>query len=186
MKNIFITGNPGVGKTTFIKEIISQLSCPFSGFYTEEIRVGKKRIGFRILTFDGKSGILAKVDHPSVFRVSKYGVNLEEFESVALPSLDPSRPAVVVIIDEIGKMECFSEKFRQRVLLLLESSKIVLATIAKKGKEFIEKIKTRPDVTVWELTPSNRTSLKNEILQQLKSVITNSYPGHDYFLPGRD
>jgi len=114
MKNIFITGHPGVGKITFIKEITSQLFCSFSGFYTEEIRVGKKRIGFRIVTFDGKTGILAKIDYPGIFQVSKYGVNLREFESVALPSLDAFHPAVVRVIDEIGKMECFSEKFRQQ------------------------------------------------------------------------
>jgi nucleoside-triphosphatase len=56
-KNILLTGHPGVGKTTLIHKVLSLMSGEgreesASGFYTEEIREGGSRKGFRIKTLD--------------------------------------------------------------------------------------------------------------------------------------
>ncbi|MFZ1060598.1 MAG: nucleoside-triphosphatase, partial [Candidatus Rokuibacteriota bacterium] len=45
---LLITGNPGSGKTTVIRRVAAALSGRrLGGFYTEEIRVGGERRGFR-------------------------------------------------------------------------------------------------------------------------------------------
>ena len=72
VKNIFITGFPGRGKTTLIIEIIKDLKLNAAGFYTKEIREKGMRKGFKIITLDGKEGILAHLNVKSPYRVSKY------------------------------------------------------------------------------------------------------------------
>jgi hypothetical protein len=56
----------GVGKTTLVQKVCKVLlerQVPLNGFYTEEERdpVSKKRIGFSIVTVDGKRGTLSNV-----------------------------------------------------------------------------------------------------------------------------
>ena len=82
------------------------------GFFTREIKEGGKRFGFSIITLDGKEGILAHEDMRTSLRVGKYGVNIEELNRIAVPSMIPTKPDLIVIIDEIGQMECFSPLFR--------------------------------------------------------------------------
>ena len=129
--NLLLTGRPGVGKTTLVRRVLEELNdVPATGFYTVEIRAGGRRLGFRAVTLDGQEAILAHVDIRSRHRVSRYGVDVAAFERVALPSLIPGLPTCLVVIDEIGKMECFSAAFRQAVLRILDADTPLLATIA--------------------------------------------------------
>ena len=82
-----------------------------TGFFTQEIRERGKRVGFSITTLDGKKGVLAHQAIKSRFRVGKYGVNLDYIDEIAVPSMIPSKADEIVVIDEIGKMECFSPLF---------------------------------------------------------------------------
>ena len=52
-KTLFLTGWPGVGKTTVIKAVVQTLGEGADGFYTEEIRERGKRQGFRLVRFLG-------------------------------------------------------------------------------------------------------------------------------------
>ena len=53
-KNIFITGKPGCGKTSLIKEICIKNLDRSGGFYTEEITEDNERMGFLLKTLNGK------------------------------------------------------------------------------------------------------------------------------------
>jgi hypothetical protein len=77
----------------------------------------------------------------------------------------------LIIIDEIGKMECFSELFRHLVEKVLDSDKVVLATIALKGGGFIETIKKRDDIQLIELVESRRETLVPEI-DEIKDLMS--------------
>ena len=112
-KNIFLTGAPSSGKTTVIKKVITRLNHPANGFYTEEERVEGKRIGFLMKTLDGKKGYLAHQDIKSDFHIRRYGVSIENIEKIAVPSIMPVNRDVI-ILDEIGKMECFSGVFKRQ------------------------------------------------------------------------
>ena len=79
-KAYLLTGGPGVGKTTLIKQALDRAYIKAGGFFTEEIRAGGLRQGFRIVTLDGRSAILAHIDFKSPFRVSKYGVDIESLD----------------------------------------------------------------------------------------------------------
>ncbi len=63
MRQVYLlTGRPGTGKTSLIKQAVAVVGGMAGGFYTEEIRSGGVRLGFRVLTLDGQSAILAHVD----------------------------------------------------------------------------------------------------------------------------
>ena len=76
-KAILLTGRPRVGKTTIIKDVVRKLPGRAGGFYTEEMRERGRRQGFKIVTLDGREGILAHVGIKSRMRVSKYGVTVQ-------------------------------------------------------------------------------------------------------------
>jgi nucleoside-triphosphatase len=171
IKNFLITGKPGSGKTTLIKEILKEINLPINGFYTEEIRENGERRGFKIVSLDGKEGILAHQNFKSQLRVSKYGVNLNDLEEIGIKAiLKALKEGKICLIDEIGKMELFSEKFKKAVLFALESKNCVLGTIKLTNDLFISKIKKRKDTKIFYLTKENREKIKEEI----KRLILNS------------
>lgn len=165
---LLLTGTPGIGKTTLIRRVASQLSeYQLGGFYTEEIREGGQRKGFRLVTFNGEEGIIAHVNFDHHYRVSKYGVDVERIDHFADTALTLTDDIDVYLIDEIGKMECFSPIFVKRVETLLNSSKPVIATVAKKGSGLIEKAKQWPASQLWELTHANRDARVTEVSKWL-------------------
>lgn len=169
-KNIFLTGAPSSGKTTVIKKVIAHLPHPATGFYTEEERVAGKRVGFVMKTVEGKSGYLAHQDIRSDFHIRRYGVNIENIETIAVPSITPSNRQII-ILDEIGKMECFSDLFKQAAVAALDSPNIVLGTITFGGDDFIMQIKDRGDIEIHEVTEENRDSLPDLILQRVAHLL---------------
>lgn len=174
--NLLLTGKPGIGKTTVIKRVLEALKVPATGFYTREIRGPQGRLGFEAVTLEGKRCLLAHVDFKSPYRVSKYGVDVSTFEQVIVPSIDPALhpEAALIVIDEIGKMECFSSRFCEAVLRALDSGKPVLGTITMGGGPFIESVKRRPDVEILTVTLTNRENLHSLILNKLARVIGDS------------
>jgi len=168
-KNIFLTGAPAAGKTTVIRKVIGSLGVPANGFYTEEERVAGKRTGFMMRTVDGRKGYLAHQDIPSDFRIRRYGVSIENIETIAVPSIMPV-DRNVIILDEIGKMECFSAAFKRAVRAALDSCNPVIGTIALGGDAFILQIKTRGDIQIHEVTPDNRDQLPAMILKILSEL----------------
>lgn len=168
VKKIFITGIPGIGKTTLIKKIINKLShLKLVGFYTEEIREKGVRVGFKLIDLEGKEEILSHKDIKGDYRIGKYGVNIDGFENFLSSVPFFSNSTQIVIIDEIGKMECLSDYFRNILNELLESKKQLIATIAIKGGNLIERLKRRKDITLYTITKANRDSILSEILEEI-------------------
>ncbi len=171
-RNIFLTGAPSSGKTTVIKKIIESLNYPANGFYTEEERVDGKRVGFLMKTLDGMKGYLAHQDIKSEFNIRRYGVSIENIESIAVPSIIPVENNVI-ILDEIGKMECFSTAFKQAATNAIDASNIVIGTITLGGDNFIREIKKREDIEVSEVTVDNRNLLPEIILKKISNFLNS-------------
>jgi nucleoside-triphosphatase len=170
-KNILLTGQPGCGKTTLIQRVIAQLNVPLGGFYTQEMRVGGAREGFKMITFDEQEGILAHVKHPGPPRVGRYGVDLEALVAVGVASIQRAlHNDALIVIDEIGPMELFSAAFCQAVTAALDSANPVFGSIVSRSRPFSDRVKARPDVTVIEVSPGNRDKLVDEVLTLLQAV----------------
>jgi nucleoside-triphosphatase len=162
----FLTGKPGAGKTTLVQITVARMSSAnMAGFYTAEIRSKGSRLGFELQGLDGTRRILAHVDIKSRHHVGKYGVDTEGFEQF-LENLELLSPDIeLIVIDEIGRMELFSTHFRRLIHDVLSSDKQVLASIALKGKGYIQAIKSRPDIHLIEVTKANRERLPDEIIE---------------------
>lgn len=160
---------PGCGKTTAVTKIVAGLkNANLAGFYTREIRQHNIRKGFRWTTLAGETGTLAHVDFKSPFKVGKYGVDVAGFEKSVLSVIDPeTTDADLFLIDEIGKMECFSQKFIATVRRLFASDASVLATVARKGTGLIRQVKDYPRTKLYNLTRETRDKTVYDILQIL-------------------
>jgi nucleoside-triphosphatase len=170
MANVYLlTGSPGTGKTTVIRQAIARSEAKAGGFYTEEIRSGGTRQGFRIVTLDGQDAVLSHVDSHSRYRVSKYGVDVQNLDNVGVAAVNQAiETSDLIVIDEIGKMELFSTRFREAVLKAIDSGKKVLGTIMLSPNPFADEIKRHPEVKVVQLTRANHDEVLREILGWLK------------------
>lgn len=170
--NLLVTGSPGTGKTTLVRGVAEAFADrPFGGFYTGEIREGGGRVGFELVGFSGERGVLAHTRIGGPCRVGKYGVDVAAFEAfLGAIDLDASRHEFT-IIDEIGKMEWHSTRFRAVVGGLLDGEKPLLATVALKGPPAIEAIKQRNDVLLRVVTGENRNRLLPVICRELEAML---------------
>lgn len=169
-KNILITGLPGSGKSTLIESVVKRLRKPCTGFVTREIRESGKRTGFRIVTLGGRQGVLAHLDLKSKVHVGKYGVGTYDLDVIAVPSIIPKYPDEIIVVDEIGKMECLSPLFRETVNRALDSPNVVLASITLKASGFMERIKKREDITLITISPENRDLIADELTDYLNNA----------------
>jgi nucleoside-triphosphatase len=105
------------------------------------------------------------VDFPKVHRIGKYGVDVEAIDRAGdRLGLDP---AEVYLVDEIGKMECLSDRFVSGMRALLAGPQPVVATIALHGGGFIEEVKQLKGVLIWEVAHANREKLPVQVLRRL-------------------
>ena len=169
-KNILLTGPPDVGKTTAIRRVVEQLpSWKVCGFYTRELRQSGRRMGFQVVALDGREGRLAEVGLDSAHRVGRYGVDVESFERVALRSLAVPE-ADLIVIDEIGKMECFSPAFQRAAKRALDGPVPVLGTIGRGGGSFMGAVRGREDIQLMEVARSSRAALPGRLVQMLIEI----------------
>ena len=167
---ILVEGRPGSGKTTVAARLADRLRAvrvPVRGFVTHEVRVQGVRLGFEVATLQGRKAMLAHVDFAGPPRVGKYGVDLDAFERVALPALARPPKNGVVLVDELGKMELASSRFRDRVVELLAEPVHLVATIHVARHPFTDALKRRVDVERVQVTRANRDELPALLAERL-------------------
>jgi nucleoside-triphosphatase len=150
-----------------VRRVVAGFPGKAAGFYTQEVRESGKRVGFEIVTLEGRKAWLSHVDFPGPHRVGKYGVSLRNLEEVALPALEPASGVELIVVDEIGKMECLSLPFVAAVERLWAGTVPLLITVGEKGGGYIRGIKEKPDKILITVTPGNREALPARILALL-------------------
>ena len=167
---LLLTGAPGTGKTTVIRQAISTSKANAGGFYTQELREGGARLGFEIVTLDGPRAVLAHVDTRGPQRVGKYGVDVAGLEGVAIPAMRRAiQECNIVAVDEIGKMELMSSSFGDALMEALDSGKPLLGSIMLQPHPFADRIKRDPRVQVVLVSRSNRQMVLGEVTRWLQT-----------------
>lgn len=169
-KTLLLTGHPRCGKTTVLRKVAAALGARAGGFYTEEIFGPGGRQGFELITLNGKRVVLAhkNLRDPKLPRVGRYGVDLSVLETIGLPALQAAAQAgQIVIVDEIGKMELLSPRFRDAMLQLILGPAVIVGSILYKPHPQADLFKTLAQVTLWEVHERNRDQLPQKVLTWL-------------------
>lgn len=170
-----ITGLPKVGKTQGLMRVIERLEgeYTFGGIVTVAVEDNGVRTGFKLVDWRTKvEKIFAHVDFESPYRVGKYQVDLNVLETFGIPIVIDAindENVDIVIMDEIGKMELESKKFRELVRKVLDCEKPAILTLHKKSRDsLLQDIRNMNNVRMLELTPINRNLLPYKIEKILK------------------
>jgi nucleoside-triphosphatase len=169
MTRILLTGPPQCGKTTVIQKVAAGFPGRAAGFFTREVRERGRRVGFEIVTLARDTALLSHVDFPGPLRVGQYGVNLDNFHRVALPALKVTPGVDLIVVDEVGKIECLSDQFVAAMENLWEQPVQLVVAVAEKGGGLIAGLKAKPDKILLTVTPANREALPARILDLLKN-----------------
>ena len=179
---VLVTGQPGCGKTTAVKTLVDELrasGASVRGFYTDEVLSGGRRVGFDIVTVpDGRRGPLARKGAAGP-KVGAYGVDLDGFERLALPTLGDDDDAIYVL-DEIGRMELKSEAFATRVEELLARCVrlvgAITAPIYGHRVAFCDRVSATRGVAVHKLTSKTRDGVTAELRESLVARFVKPKP----------
>ena len=172
MKNILITGQPGVGKTSIIRKL-SEIFKEFNptGFYTYEMIEADELTGYQVASLFGDGRLFAHTKFKSNHRVGKFRVDVKVFDRLLDDVFIKEKKTGLYMIDEIGKMESLSKKFCKLVSEILASDKVVVATVPAKGAGIIQDIKRRNDVRLVEISPDNRDQRIKELTLEIRDLL---------------
>ena len=198
-RHVFLTGYPGVGKTTAALATVAALAeatgddAVADGFITVEVRDppdrGGGRVGFDVVTLpldhpSSRRAPLARLADPSSStaapRVGRYAVDVASFESLAIPATNRAGDATarppVVVVDEIGKMEAFSAAFLDAARETMRDPRaIVIGTIPVGNKvSAAAAIRADPTVVVLEVTSENRDAVPLAVRDALLPAVGES------------
>ncbi len=168
---LLLTGPPGSGKTTLIRQVATRVGGTAGGFYTTELREQGRRVGFELVTLTGERALLAHVQYPSPYRVGRYGVDLVTLERVGVAALRRAfATGQLVVVDEIGKMELRSAAFREVVQEALEGGARLLGTILQAAHPWADRLKRDPHVRVLPVTRDRWQAVLQEVLAWVEAV----------------
>ncbi len=174
VRRILITGLPGSGKTTLMERLISDIDVSAYGFLTREIRKDSRRVGFELIGLSGKRCIIAHVDFVSSHKVGRYGVDVLSIDTAVENELIAGS-GDIAFVDEIGKMELHSTKFRDAVTSLWDSDIFVVATVMATRNVFCDRLKSDRGTIVYELNPDSRENVYSDTRNQiLKNLVVNT------------
>jgi nucleoside-triphosphatase len=174
---IFLTGTPGVGKTTVLKNIVQELKrrgIQVGGMVTEEVRENGIRVGFKIVDVSaGTEGWLASTRQKAGPRIGRYVVDLSGLEGIGVKAItnalrDPKTR--ILVIDELGPMELLSNKFKMAMRDTIDSTKPVIGTIHYRANDpLLHEIRSAQDIKIVTVTMENRTSLPAQIVEEIRN-----------------
>jgi len=197
---VALTGRPGVGKTTLIRNVVSALcgneredvvSAPCGneredvvfapcrkagGMLTSEIRKCGHRVGFSVTDLaTDRSGILAHIHQTVGHQIGRYRVCLADLETIGVAAIENAvadSRIDLVVIDEIAPMELVSARFVPAVEQALASGKaLLISTHAHTDHPLIHDIRRQLDLVRVKL--SNRDTLTDTIVLKLRECMSS-------------
>jgi nucleoside-triphosphatase len=167
MKNIFITGERGIGKSTLLNKVIKNVDCSIGGFIQEKKFTDKTTCFNVISLYNLKDSYTIGIYHKEKdILYSDMNVFNIISKNILLKSLDNTE---LIILDELGFMEESSPLFKDIIIKILDSDTPVLGVLKECDTNFIQQIKMRKDVEVIRIDENNRNYMEDRILDILES-----------------
>jgi nucleoside-triphosphatase len=172
-QRVFLTGDPGCGKTTVMKRtarLLALRGLKIGGMMSNEIRERGTRVGFSVEDLiTHERGTLADLGGSGGPRLGKYSVNIRDLERIGVGAIQRAiQEAGLIMIDELGPMELHSSQFIESVKAALSSQKHLLGTIHKRASHpLVVEVKSNPAYTLVEVTVTNREELPERIAERI-------------------
>ena len=168
----FVTGPPGIGKTTAVRRAVALLEeqglAP-GGFTTGELREAGRRVGFFVEdVLTGERAPLAELGHGEP-RVGRYRL-VEKGLGLARRALEEALlRAEVLVIDEVGPMELKDPGLRGAIAAALESEKPGIGSVHQRSQDPLAH-RVRSGCRVLEMSRENRERAPAWLAEVVKEV----------------
>lgn len=162
---ILLTGQPGVGKSTIVQTVMDSQVMPIVGTVGREITTDNsgQRLGFAAVTMDDRSRTFAHTQQfqDSPHKIAEFFVDVAAFDEFCVPELQKGLgdKNALVIIDEIGRMQSFSDVYMETVRKLFHNNGPLLGTIVFDDEPWGREFKQHPEVVLLTVTQGNREQL---------------------------
>jgi nucleoside-triphosphatase len=135
-----------------------------AGLSTPEVRQRDARVGFKMIDLaSGEEEVLASTSGKGPM-VGKYHVNVEAIDRM-IAKIELSLPAAsFIFIDEIGKMELFSNRFKKFVDCAFLLEKPLIAVV---HRSLVAEYRSKG--RLFSLTRENFEDVRTSILSEIKS-----------------
>jgi nucleoside-triphosphatase len=171
-RKIFLTGVPGVGKTTIINRFVSELALLPAGFSTVVGGASVDGSTDKIFIIPyGKPLVEAQNILPAAVRDKNkmtFQAYPDVFDTLGQAILKASRGAELIIMDELGFMESAAFSFQNEVFACLGSDTPILGVIKPMQIPFLDRIRAHEAVQILEVTAENRNQVLEMLLRDFK------------------
>ena len=172
MIKVFLTGPIQIGKTSIIKDVLSQLNLSYGGFQTyfgidrrAENRFLYINSADQDYRYESENRLVSFVENkrPQVDRgqFDNYGADLIRLARASKE---------LIVMDECGNFEKEALIFQQEILRTLAADKPVLGVIKESSWGFTDRIRSHPQVCLLEVTKENRQTLAAEIIKMFQNL----------------
>lgn len=158
-RNLFLTGEKHVGKSTILSAAVDAHPGPVGGFRVERVFEGKRLRAFRLVDLiSGESGVIASA------RRGGWEVHADVFESVGVQAIKRAlASARIIVMDELGRFELRAPAFLQAVMDALAGPVPVVGVLKADSNPFLDAIRGREDTQVVEVTPETRAKAARKL-----------------------
>jgi len=184
MKNIFLTGEVGTGKSTVIRKVLELLQpIVCGGFLTVSVAIEECDF-MEVYIEKAWEKTPHDADHLVGTRLGhgRFTPYPQTFDSVGAQIVtSPPANASIILMDELGKMENDAPLFRQAVMDALNGPIPILGVIKPKHTDFLDAIRSHERSEVFEITGNNRETLPIRLAELLFKGISSGKRAENEF-----
>jgi len=169
--NILLTGPVQVGKTTLLNTVLETIDIKVQGFYTQPYFEDDLVIGYKMFDYTKTIApfIIGIKDTPKSCQPIT-----ENFENEGVLILSKALETnAVIVLDELGILESKALKFREKIIECLNAENLVIGVIKQKHSTFLNQIRERKDVIIFDVSLINRDHIIDDITSLLKKNSTS-------------